>query len=439
VGKMENYNIKVKKSIGLFSAISIGVGGMIGAGIFSILGVAVETAGNAMYLSFLIAGFVALLSAYSFAKLGATYPSAGGPVEFLIKGFGDSILSGGFNILLWVGYVFALSLYSRAFAGYAMTFLPANAHHLWLNIFATGIILIFTVINVIGSKAVGKSELIIVGIKVCILVMFATIGIFFVKPSFLSLSHWPRISNIFITSAIVFLAYEGFGLITNAAEDMDNPKKTLPRALYLSVIICIIIYLAVSLTVLGNLPASKIIDAKDYALAMAAKPFLGTIGFKIIAIAALFSTSSAINATLYGGANVSYMIAKEGELPAFFERKLWERNTEGLFITAGLVILFANLLNLNGIAMLGSSSFLLIYGAVNFAHLKLYKETKANPYLIFLSILGCAFTLIILTHYEIKNSPETIIVLIAVLVLSFVAEWTYRKYSLRTLKTRINK
>jgi len=429
----ENINIERKKAIGLFGAVSIGVGGMIGAGIFSVLGLAAQIAGNAMYLAFLTAGIVAFLSTYSFAKLGVRYPSAGGPVEFLIKGFGDSILSGGLNILLWIGYIFALCLYSRAFAGYATTFLPSGASRFWINIFSTGIIIVFTAINIIGSKAVGKSEVFIVGIKVLILIAFASIGVFFIKPSLLSFSNFPHVSNIFFASGIVFLAYEGFGLITNAADDMVNPGKTLPRALYLSVLICIAIYLAVSLTVIGNLPVSKIVEAKDYALAMAARPFLGVVGFKVIAVAALFSTSSAINATLYGGANVSYMIAKEGELPAFFERKLWRENREGLFITAGLVIFFTNLLNLDGIAMLGSASFLIIYCAVNFAHLRLYKETGANPYLIWSSIFGCIFSFVVLIYYEIKNSPKTIIVLVSVLALSFLTECIYRKYSSRNL------
>ena len=431
---MRNSNIDGEKAMGLFGAVSIGVGGMIGAGIFSVLGLAAEIAGNVMYIAFLIAGIVAFLSTYSFAKLGVKYPSAGGPVEFLIKGFGDSILSGGLNILLWVGYIFALCLYSRAFAGYAMTFLPAGASRLWVNIFSTGIIVVFTAINIIGSKAVGKSEVFIVGIKVFILIAFASIGVFFIRPSLLSFSNSPPVSNILFASGIVFLAYEGFGLITNAADDMVNPWKTLPRALYLSVLICIAIYLSVSLTVVGNLPVSKIVEAKDYALAMAAKPFLGVLGFKVISVAALFSTSSAINATLYGGANVSYMIAKEGELPAFFERKLWKRNREGLFITAGLVILFTNLLDLGGIAMLGSASFLIIYCAVNFAHLRLYKETDANPFIIWSSIFGCIFSFVILSYYEIKNSPKTIIVLVSVLILSFIAEWIYRKYFSRNLK-----
>jgi amino acid transporter len=426
----------VKKPIRLLSAISIGIGGMIGAGIFSILGVVAEISGNAMYISFIAAGLVALLSTYSYAKLGAKYPSAGGPVEFLVKGFGDGILSGGFNIVLWIGYVFVLALYAKAFGGYAITFLPKNAPGLWLNILATVIIIIFTAVNYVGAKAVGKSELFIVSVKVGILLVFICMGFFFIKPTLLSFSHWPRLANVFFGAGIVFVAYEGFGLITNAAEDMENPRKTLPRALYLSVILVIIIYAAICLTVLGNLPLAGIIKAKEYALAAAAKPFLGLVGFKIVAIAALFSTSSAINATLYGGANVSYMLAKEGELPRIFERKIWGKSSEGLFITAGLVILLINLFNLESIALLGSASFLLIYAAVNLAHLRLCRDTGASPYLIWASIIGCFASLGVLVYYELAKFPLTVVILVAVFFLSFVVEGGYRKYSRRLLKTR---
>jgi amino acid transporter len=169
-----------KKGIGLWSAISIGVGGMVGAGIFSILGTACQIGGNAVYVSFILAGLVALFSTYSYAKLGVRYPSAGGPVEFLVQGFGSEITSGGLNILLWLGYVLALSLYARAFAAYAMTFFPTSPSIL-LNIWATSIILIFVGVNFIGAKAVGSSELLIVSIKVGILVLFAIIWFLFYK------------------------------------------------------------------------------------------------------------------------------------------------------------------------------------------------------------------------------------------------------------------
>ncbi|WP_269852065.1 APC family permease [Methanosarcina horonobensis] len=183
---------------------------------------------------------------------------------------------------------------------------------MWTNAFATAIILIFTAINFTGAKAVGKSEFFIVSIKVGVLLFFCSSRYFFyMNPGNLSISTWPSSKNIFFGAGMVFLAYQGFGLITNAAEDMENPEKTLLKALYLSVMLVIFIYISVSLAVTGNLSVTEIENSKDYALAAASKPFLGAIGFKIMALAALFSTSSAINAALYGGANISYLLAKK--------------------------------------------------------------------------------------------------------------------------------
>ncbi|MGA7470156.1 MAG: APC family permease, partial [Halobacteriota archaeon] len=240
-----------KKPIGLWSAIAIGIGGMIGAGIFSILGIATEITGNLIYVSFIIGGGIALLSAYSYARLGSKYPSAGGPVEFLIRGFGDGILSGGFNFLLYFGYIIALSVYAEAFGDYAATFLSSYPSHTTATILAIFIILIFTFINFLGAKAVGKSETLIVAVKVGILATFAIVGFFFIKISLLSVSHLIPIDNVFTGAAVLFLGYEGFGLITNTAEDIDNPQKNIPRALYVAVIFAMVIYVAVSIAVVG--------------------------------------------------------------------------------------------------------------------------------------------------------------------------------------------
>lgn len=425
-----------EKAIGLWSAIAIGIGGMIGAGIFSILGIATEIAGNLIYVSFIIGGGIALLSAYSYAKLGSKYPSAGGPVEFLIRGFGDGILSGGFNFLLYFGYIIALSVYAKAFGNYAATFLSSYPSPATATILAIFIILIFTFINLLGAKAVGKSETLIVAIKVGILVTFAIVGFFFIKISLLSVSNLIPIDNVLTGAAMLFLGYEGFGLITNTAEDIDKPQKNIPRALYLAVILVMLIYVAVSIAVVGNLSLPEIKQTADYALAAAAQPFAGAIGFTIIVIAALFSTSSAINATLYGGVNVSYLMAKKGELPKFFNRKSWHDSREGLLITSTIVILLIVLLNLSNVVMLGSSIFLLVYAGVNLAHLKLYKKTDANKYIICLAITGCFFSLTVLVYYEIFNSPLTLYLLSAVVLMSFLIEWIYRKYESRSLKNR---
>ncbi len=425
-----------KRTMGLWAAISIGVGGMVGAGIFSILGAASEIAGNALYISFIIAGVVALLNTYSYAKLGGSYPSAGGPVEFLVQGFGSNVFSGGLNILLWIGYVFALSLYARAFGGYALTFMPKGTSSFWISIWGTVIVLLFTMVEFIGAKAVAAFESVNEIIKITVLALFALIGYFSVKPELLATALWPHGSNILFAAALIFIAYEGFGLITNTVEDMKNPQKTLPRALYFSVLIVILIYVTVSMNVVGHLPVKNIVLARDYALAEAARPFLGQIGFVIIVITALLSTASAINATLYGGSNVSYMIARDGELPKFFNRNVYHNAREGLLITSGFVIVFLNLLPLDRIAMLGSAVFLIIYGSVNIAHLRLTKTTKANRVVIWIAILGDGLSMIVLIIYTAQKTPGTLIVLILVIILTFILEYIYRLFSKRELKTR---
>lgn len=428
-----------EKAIGLWTAIAIGIGGMIGAGIFSVLGIATNIVGNVVYLSFIFGGLIALLSAYSYAKLSAKYPSAGGPVEFLIHGFGDGVLSGGFNFLLYFGYVFVLGVYAEGFGSYAATLLPPEFYKMGVDVLAILIIIIFTLVNFMGPKAVGRSENFIVGVKVSILLVFAFIGFFFIKPSLLAVPNIiPNIGNILTGAALLFLGYEGFGLITNTAEDMENPRKTIPKALYLSVILVMLIYVIVSVSVVGNLTLPEISKTADYALAAAAEPFAGSIGFTIMVIAAIFSTSSAINATLYGGTNVSYLMAKKGELPRFFNRKLWWEGREGLLITSILVIVLIFFLNLNSVAMMGSAAFLLIYAGVNIAHLRLHQETKANKYIIYLAILGCLFSFAVIVYYESYNNPLTLILLCAVIVFSFSFEWLYRKISCRKLKIREN-
>ena len=433
---MSNPNSGSRKSIGLVAAVSIGVGGMIGAGIFSILGVGAEIAGNAVYISFMLAGMVALFCAYTYAKLGATFPSAGGPVEFLVRGFGSGIVSGGFNILLWVGYVFALALYARAFASYAVAFFPGQHSDFLLYVFINGIVLLFVLINAIGAGAVGRSEIFIVGVKLVILIVFIVIGLFFIQPELLAPAEFPGSMNLLFAAGILFLGYEGFGLITNAAEDMNEPRKTLPRALYLSIAIVIAVYVLVAFTVVGNLDIAGITAAKDYALAAAAKPFLGNIGFSIMAVGALFSTASAINATLYGGANVSYVLAKKGQLPAQFNRKAWHGSKEGLYITAAMVLLFANLFQLEGIAMLGSAAFLLIYGSVCVAHMKLRRQTGGKTYIILASILLNLATFVFLVYFLWQNSVATLIILIAIILLCFLAEAVLQRITGRRMVCR---
>jgi amino acid transporter len=419
--------------IGMVAAVSIGIGGMVGAGIFSILGVVAQAAGNAMWLAFAIGGVVALLSTYSYAKLGATFPSAGGAVHFLVKSFGDGVLAGGLNLFMWAGYIISLALYATAFGGYAATFVTTAASPLLVKSLGVAAVVLLTLVNAFGARLMGRWETVIVAVKLAILVLFAAVGLWFIRPGYLSPELWPESASILFGAGVLFIGYEGFGLVTNAAADMREPRKMLPRALYTSVLLVIALYLAVSLTVTGNLSDYEIEQSKDYALAEAAKPFLGQFGFRLIAIAALFSTASAINATLFGAANVCYMIARDGGLPAGLSRTEWRGATGGLVLTAVLVLAVMLSFDLSGIAMMGSAAFLLIYAAVNAGHLKVLKQTGASAPLVWLSLLTCLAMFVVLCAYVAREQPRALAALVVIAAASFLAEWAYRRLTGRVI------
>jgi amino acid transporter len=418
----------------LAAAVSIGIGGMVGAGIFSILGTVAQVAGNAMWLSFAIGGVVALLSTYSYAKLGATFPSAGGAVHFLVKSFGDGVLAGGMNLFMWAGYIISLALYAAAFGHYAATFVTTTPSATLVKSLAIGAVVALTIVNAFGAKIMGRSETVIVAVKVAILMLFAGVGIWFIKPAHLSPELWPTVPSVLFGAGVLFIGYEGFGLVTNAAADMKDPARMLPRALYLAVILVIIIYLAVAVTVTGNLTNDQISAAADYALAEAAKPFLGEFGFRLVAIAALFSTASAINATLFGSANVCYMIAKDGELPTGLARSEWKQLTGGLLLTSILVIIMTLAFDLSGIAMMGSAAFLLVYAVVNAGHLRVLKQTGANAVIVLLSLVSCLAIFVMLAIYTYQQQPLAIAALLIIAALSFAAEAIYRGLSGRAIR-----
>jgi amino acid transporter len=344
------------------------------------------------------------------------------------------VLAGGLNLFMWAGYILSLALYATAFGSYAATFVTATPSPLLLKSLAVGAVVLLAVVNAFGARLMGRSETLIVAVKVAILILFAAVGLWFIRPGYLSPELWPETKSILFGAGVLFIGYEGFGLITNAARDMRNPSKMLPQALYTSVILVIVIYLAVSLTVTGNLSDHEIEQARDYALAEAAKPFLGDFGFRLIAIAALFSTASAINATLFGSANVCYMIARDGELPVGLSRTEWKQATGGLLLTAALVVLVTLSFDLSGIAMMGSAAFLLVYAAVNAGHLKVLEQTGASAILVWLSLITCLAMFAVLGTYTYQQQPAAIAALVIIAAASFVAEWAYRRWTGRTIK-----
>ena len=419
--------MKNNRTVGLLGAVSIGIGGMVGGGIFAVLGEAVSLAHGATWVAFLFAGIVALLSSYSYAKLSVRYQTRGGTVSFVDEAFGENLLSGSVNLFLWFSYLVTISLYAVAFASYADTFV-SHPTFFTKHLFITIAIVLPTLINLINASIVSKSETFIVIIKIVLLSVIIIFGASFVDSSRLSPKEWGEPLSIIVSGMIIFVAYEGFELIANSAEEIKTPKKNLPRAFYISVVTVIVLYLLISVITVGSVSEEKLINAKDYALALAAEPSLGHTGFVIVSIAALLATFSAINATIYGNARLGFILAKEGELPSLLEKEKRDIPFFGVVIITVFSLLMANFINLSKIAIIGSAGFLLIFTIVNLSALKLYKEIGANRWILLTSFVLSFFALVTLVYHTYEDNPDAIIIFFSFIACSILFESLYGRY-----------
>jgi amino acid transporter len=419
----------MSQKIKLTEAISIGIGGMVGGGIFAVLGLAVDLSKGGTPLAFLFAGILALITSYSYVQLSKKYADRGGTVKFITQGFGKTVLSGGINNLLWVSYIIMLSLYASAFGSYAPNLLPITGGGLDFHLYASGIILLAAIINYYSIKVVGMIESYAVIIKLVILIAFIGIGLYGLmgNPNLEQLSpeNWEAPLQLLTGGMVIFVAYEGFELIANSAPDIENPDKNIPRAYYIAIVFVVLLYIIIAVVTVGSLPFDQIKTAEDYVLAEAAKPMLGQTGFTIITIAAMISTFSAINASIYGGSRVSYEIAEEDELPHQFTYQLWNQPI-GLLITAGLTLLLTNTLKLESISTAGSVGFLLVFAMVNYVGFKLSKNTGSNKIIPITGFILCLIAMVVLLQQQFESNTMGVIVALSIVSGCFLIEYFYK-------------
>lgn len=426
--------MQTQKAFGLWSAVFLGIGSMVGAGIFIVIGQAGSMAGNIVWLSFIFGGLIALLSGYSLAKLAIAFQSRGGIVEYLVQGFGENVFSGSMGVMFYFSELIALAAVAKAFGTYGATFV-SNSEFFSANVLAIGIIVLFTLINLVGASLVAKSESVIVFIKLGVLIVFAVAALFTIKPELLSPKEMPPLSGMVYAIGITFFAYQGFSVITNTVEDMQNPKKTMLKAMVYAIVIVGVLYVLTSIAVLGNLSLDRIIQTKDYALAEAAKPIFGEIGFKIMAVTALFATASAINATLYAVTEIGYTLAKEGNLPKVYEYHIFN-SFEGLIVSAVLIIPMILFLDLSQITTVAAIVMLSVQGTTHIAHLRIINKTGARFFVV-LSAVVAMFGIAFLTLYStFQAMPEVVYYLLGVVIVSFLLEILLRFFKRRVVQMR---
>lgn len=414
-----------RKAVSFWSAVSLGIGAMVGAGIFALLGQAGALAGSAVYISFLIGGGIALLSGYSFGKLGARYPAAGGIVEYLVQSYGVGFVSSWLSVVLYIAALVALSMIARAFGSYGAAMLGHGDSRVLVGALAAGVVVVLVAVNLMGAQSMARVERWVVVVKLALLGALTVVGMFYLQPELLTPRSYPPTTSILFSVALTFFAYEGFRVITNAAEDMENPGRTLPRAMLTAIAIAIVVYVAVALVVFGNLPASDVAAARDYALAEAARPAFGSAGFKVVAVGALISTASAINANLYAVTNVTYQMAKDGQLPDIFGRPI-EHSREGLLVSGAIIIVLSAVLDLGEIATVGSMLILLVHCAVHLGHWHLLKETGASRMVVTLAAITTAAAVAIAGYHAVQSSHRLAVVFFAFVGASLAIEIVLR-------------
>lgn len=394
-------NPRPEDQLGLTELIAIGVGGMIGGGIFSVLGIAVGLAGHAAPLSFLLGGTVALAAGYSYVRLALGYRSDGASFTYLERAFPTHPnIAGIAGWVVTVGYIGTLALYAFTFGAYGAHLLgmadvaPARV------VLSMGVLVFFMTVNLLGTRVSGRVEDLVVYTKVMLLAIFVAIGLTRVHTdNFLPvLDRAP--ASVFVAAATIFVAFEGFQLITNAVVETRDPDRNVPRGIYGSILITSMLYITVAFVALGTQTVAQLVDAREYALALAGGPVLGAVGPVLVDFAAILATSSAINATSFGASRMMAEMATERRMPeAFSFRSHANVPWMAVVVLTGAAVVFASLGTLETIAAFSSLTFLLISAGVSVANYRLRDQTRSQRSVVVLGLALMLVTIVLLIDY----------------------------------------
>ena len=427
---------KRNKTLGVPELIAIALGGMVGGGIFTILGISVSMIGVYTPLAIIIGGMIAFLAAYSYIKLGVYYKDEGATYSFYKKTFPQSPFAASL-IGWWVifGYISTLALYAYTFSSYAISSF-AFADSEWVRKLVAGaVILTFTLINIWSVKGMGKIEDLMVYTKLVILVVISFVLINNSQttiPVLLQSEKDIGLLSVLIVASITFVAYEGFQLVINAVNEMEHPEKNIPKAIYSAMFIAIIIYVVISLGAILAIPFDEIVQNKEYALASGAEHVIGRWGTDLVIIGALLATSSAISGTVFGASRQMSVIAQDGYLPGFLARRKNDIPVNAIItmsVSAFLLVLAGNLVV---ILEFGSVTFLLVSLLMAYANYRVRHLTGSSATISVLSMLGLLLGTMLIIHYEFMNQPEQLLFIAGLYILLTLSAWLYsRKHLLQ--------
>lgn len=417
------------KNLGMPELIAIALGGMVGGGIFTILGISVSLIGAYTPVAIAIGGAVAALAAYSYVKLGVYYQDEGATYSFYKKTFPDTPFAA--SVIGWwviFGYISTLALYAYTFAAYAISGL-AIADAEWIRKLVAGaVILTFTLVNVWSVKGMGKLEDLIVYTK---LVILAVISFVLINnsnttlPALLSVDDNVGVSSILIVASLTFVAYEGFQLVINAVNEMEQPEKNIPRAIYSAILLATLVYVVIALGAILAIPFGDIVRNKEYALASGASDVLGHWGTDLVVAGALLATSSAISGTVFGASRQMAVIAQDGYLPGILAHRKNHIPVIAILTmsTTAFLLVLGGTLEL--ILEFGSITFLIVSLLMAFANYRIHHQTHSSSMLAIATMLGLGVATVLILYYEFNHKPFQFYGVVALYCIVTLVAWIY--------------
>lgn len=422
-----------KDKISLIGSVSLGTGVMIGAGIFVLMGQIAELVGSLFPLAFVAGAIVVGFSSYSYVKFSNAYPSSGGVVKFLTKSYGPGTVAGTFSLLMYVSMVVSESLVAGTFGAYTLRLFPVE-YSGYASILGVILLAVAYIINISGNKIIGATATFTAIIKVAGIAILAISGLVIsglpnIAADFMN-DHSQTFSNEFAfiaALALSILAYKGFTTITNQGGDILNPHKNVGRSIIISIVICTIIYVTLALSVAGGLSIPEIIEAKDYALAAAAKPIFGSVGSTLTIILAIVATVSGVIASFYSASRMFSMLSSMKQVPNI--NKIGKLKNPALIFTVSLAILLTIFFDLTRIASLGAIFYLIMDIAIHWGLIRyLKKEVKFNPIIPIVAIAMDVVVLSAFIYLKFVSDPFVLIVSAIGILLIVVSERIFMKF-----------
>jgi amino acid transporter len=427
---------KRKRPLGVTELIAIALGGMVGGGIFAILGVSVEFIGKSTPVAILIGGMLALCAAYSYVKLALLYQDEGATYSFFKKTFPHSRFAAAIiGFFVSFGYISTLALYAFTFASYFCAALDLSSHPWIRQLVAGSVLLFFAAVNLISVKGMGKLEDVMVYTKIILLFVISALlaskgeirhALPLIEPD----SSWTAIIMI---AAVTFVAYEGFQLVIHAYNEVDEPQRNIPRAIYGAIVVAMFLYVILAFGALATIPMAEIVAGKEHALATGSERILGKFGYFAILFGALLATSSAISGTLFGASRLMAVIADDGYFPKALRVRVRghiPRNAIWtMFVLAFLLVLGGGL---QVILEFGSVTFIIVSFLMALANFKKRRETGSHVILT-LAAMACLFVAgVLILAFEFIHAPEqlvSILVIYAILIIGALMQSRLRHHA----------